>query len=92
MLSFATCCFLFLFMAAVRGDIVSSPFVPPSQPLAVRSPYLSTWLQQADGGTALNDDWPRFWAGQVSLITMLLNQWKVEDGFNRSLDGPVSFV
>lgn len=42
----------------------AQPFNPAAVPLAVRSPYLSSWLLQGDG-TALNDDWPRFWTGSV---------------------------
>ncbi|KII95062.1 hypothetical protein PLICRDRAFT_48031 [Plicaturopsis crispa FD-325 SS-3] len=39
-----------------------APYSPPSYPLAVRSPYLSTWLPQGSG-TALNAAWPQFWTG-----------------------------
>lgn len=42
----------------------AKPFNPPSVPLAVKTPYLSTWLAQGSGN-ALNDDWPRFWTGSV---------------------------
>ncbi|KAJ3558367.1 hypothetical protein NM688_g972 [Phlebia brevispora] len=42
----------------------ATPFNPASVPLAVRSPYLSTWLNQGSG-TALNADWPRFWTGTI---------------------------
>jgi hypothetical protein len=44
----------------------ATPFNPASVPLAVRSPYLSAWLNQGSG-TALNADWPRFWTGSVSI-------------------------
>jgi hypothetical protein len=42
-----------------------SPLRPPSIPLAVRSPYLSTWQQAgSDGGNGgyLAGRWPTFWA------------------------------
>ncbi|KAI0068780.1 DUF1793-domain-containing protein [Artomyces pyxidatus] len=42
----------------------ASPFIPPSVPLAVRTPYLSAWLPQG-AGTALNDAWPTFWTGST---------------------------
>ncbi|WP_433606106.1 glutaminase domain-containing protein [Dactylosporangium sp. CA-139114] len=42
-----------------------SPIRPPATPLAVRSPYLSTWLR-AD---TLPGNWPTFWAGAVTAIT-----------------------
>ncbi|TFK45401.1 DUF1793-domain-containing protein [Heliocybe sulcata] len=40
------------------------PFNPPSVPLAVRSPYLNTWLAQGTGAQ-LNDGWPTFWTGAI---------------------------
>lgn len=43
----------------------ATPFNPASIPLAVRTPYLSTWLPQG-AGTALNAAWPTFWNGNVS--------------------------
>lgn len=43
-----------------------SPLRPPSIPLAVRSPYLTTWQQAgSDGGHNggyLAGQWPTFWA------------------------------
>ncbi|KAJ3489251.1 hypothetical protein NLI96_g2242 [Meripilus lineatus] len=42
-----------------------SPFNPSAVPLAVRSPYLSAWLNQASAGTALNGDWAKFWTGTI---------------------------
>ncbi|KAJ4001755.1 hypothetical protein F5050DRAFT_1560073 [Lentinula boryana] len=54
-----------LFVAPARCvDWTSTPFNPPSFPLAVRSPYLSAWLPQGNG-SALNDVWPQFWTGQI---------------------------
>lgn len=38
-----------------------SPLRPPAIPLAVRSPYLNTWLN-GDSGGILPGSWPRFWA------------------------------
>ena len=46
-----------------------SPLRPPAIPLAVRSPYLSTWQQAgSDGGNGgyLAGEWPTFWQGQVT--------------------------
>ena len=36
------------------------PARPPAVPLAVRSPYLNTWLQN-DSGNILPGSWPTFW-------------------------------
>lgn len=52
-------------LAAVSWS--ATPFNPASVPLAVRSPYLSAWLNQGSG-TALNADWPRFWTGSVRSV------------------------
>ena len=43
----------------------AKPFNPASVPLAVRSPYVSTWLPQGKG-TALNEAWATFYTGGVS--------------------------
>ncbi|RAH45891.1 glutaminase GtaA [Aspergillus brunneoviolaceus CBS 621.78] len=48
---------------------VFSPARPPALPLAVKSPYLSTWLAAgSDGGNGgyLAGEWPTFWAGQIN--------------------------
>ncbi|KAJ4478253.1 hypothetical protein J3R30DRAFT_2880603 [Lentinula aciculospora] len=56
---------LLLVVAPARcGNWTSTPFNPPSFPLAVRSPYLSAWLPQGNG-SALNGAWPQFWTGQI---------------------------
>ncbi|MEU9207271.1 DUF5127 domain-containing protein [Streptomyces sp. NPDC048415] len=41
-----------------------SPLRPPATPLAVRSPYLSTWL----AGDNLAGTWPTFWNGRVAAL------------------------
>ncbi|KAK7470513.1 hypothetical protein VKT23_001939 [Stygiomarasmius scandens] len=52
------------FSATLCLDWTATPFNPPSFPLAVRSPYLSAWLNQGQG-VALNGDWATFWNGQI---------------------------
>ena len=42
-----------------------TPVRPPATPLAVRSPYLSTWLT-ADN---LPGTWPSFWTGHITAMT-----------------------
>lgn len=48
----------------------AEPLNPPAVPLAVRSPYLSAWLQQGDG-QPLNGVWPSFWTGTVCSDALL---------------------
>lgn len=57
----------FIVLARAAVTWTATPLNPPAVPLAVRSPYLSAWLQQGSG-QALNDVWPSFWTGMVSLI------------------------
>ena len=58
-----------------------SPARPPAIPLAVRGPYLSTWLEVgSDGGDGgyLAGEWPTFWTGQVTAWTGIIRV----DGLN----------
>ncbi|KAG8881508.1 hypothetical protein FRB98_004291 [Tulasnella sp. 332] len=62
----ATLASLALSLASVSAAVTwtATPFNPASIPLAVRTPYLSTWLPQG-AGTALNEAWPTFWNGDI---------------------------
>lgn len=51
---------VFRAMAAPAWSV--DPINPPAIPLAVKHPYLNTWLFQG-GGTALNSAWPGLWTG-----------------------------
>jgi hypothetical protein len=51
----------------VPGLPVDDPLRPPAVPLAVRSPYLSTWLA-ADN---LPGTWPTFWTGRITAMAGL---------------------
>ncbi|EAW09296.1 glutaminase GtaA [Aspergillus clavatus NRRL 1] len=57
-------------LASLAGAVSTfSPARPPALPLAVKSPYLSTWLSAGrDGGNGgyLAGEWPTFWEGQVN--------------------------
>jgi hypothetical protein len=50
---------------AVGKATIDTPVRPPAVPLAVRSPYLSTWLA-ADN---LPGTWPTFWTGRITAMT-----------------------
>ncbi|KAJ7652052.1 hypothetical protein DFH06DRAFT_540129 [Mycena polygramma] len=78
------CATLFALQAAA-ASWTSTPFSPPSIPLAVRSPYLNAWLPQGQGA-ALNDVWPTFWAGQVNAWAGFVNV----DGTSYSFLGAAS--
>ncbi|WPG98981.1 Hypothetical protein R9X50_00178300 [Acrodontium crateriforme] len=59
---------LSLLASFVSSESTFSPARPPAIPLAVKSPYLSTW--QAAGGEGGNGgylvgQWPTFWAGAI---------------------------
>ena len=49
---------------AAAGDLTAEPIRPPAAPLAVRGPYLSTWLP----ATTLPGTWPQFWTGHITAM------------------------
>jgi hypothetical protein len=51
--------------AAADGTLAATPIRPPAAPLAVRGPYLSTWLP----ATALPGTWQEFWQGHTTAMT-----------------------
>jgi hypothetical protein len=57
---------LLYYVLAIAGVLVqcqstsSQTFWPAAVPLAVRSPYLNTWVATLNGTTPL-DIWPNFW-------------------------------
>ena len=54
--------FQLLFMAsfALAQNWAANPFVPPSAPLAVKMPFLQTWLPQGGANGSLSSEWPSF--------------------------------
>jgi len=48
-------------VAQTNGQWTASPFNPPAVPLAVKSPYLNSWLAQGGNPPAANEAWPDFW-------------------------------
>jgi hypothetical protein len=63
-------CFVTAFLYLLGLTVAASTFSParpPSIPLAVKSPYLSTWQRAgADGGNGgyLAGQWPSFWRSE----------------------------
>ncbi|KAF2468830.1 glutaminase GtaA [Lindgomyces ingoldianus] len=66
-----------LFLGVLGGLLINlaatqskfTPARPPSLPLAVKSPYLSTWFPAgSNGGNGgyLPGQWPTFWTGQIT--------------------------
>ena len=47
----------------------ASPFVPPAIPLAVKTPYLQTWMLQGTAEGSLNSGWEAFRDGTVNSLT-----------------------
>lgn len=52
----------------VGAQWTASPFNPPALPLAVRSPYLNTWLQQGPNPAPASAFWPGTWTQVVSFL------------------------
>lgn len=61
---------VFASIAALCGaQSTFKPLRPPSIPLAVKSPYFSTWQQagsDSGNGGYLAGEWPTFWAGAIT--------------------------
>ncbi|TGJ82139.1 hypothetical protein E0Z10_g6633 [Xylaria hypoxylon] len=65
----------FLFGGLALGVSTFSPARPPAIPLAVRAPYLNTWLNAgSDGGNGgyLAGEWPVFWTQQITAWTGMI--------------------
>ncbi|KAI0505937.1 glutaminase GtaA [Xylaria bambusicola] len=65
----------FLFGGLALGASTFSPARPPAIPLAVRAPYLNTWLPAgSNGGNGgyLAGEWPLFWTRHVTAWTGMI--------------------
>jgi hypothetical protein len=51
-------------VAGMPGGLATDPIRPPAAPLAVRGPYLSTWLP----ATTLPGTWQQFWTGHITAM------------------------
>ncbi|KAJ9205056.1 hypothetical protein DTO164E3_1679 [Paecilomyces variotii] len=72
-------CHLFLCalsqLALAAAQSTFTPARPPAIPLAVKAPYLSTWLNVgSDGGNGgyLAGEWPVFWSNQITAWTGMI--------------------
>ena len=66
---------LFIFSFVVVA--YSSNYIPsklPSFPLAVKSPYLSTWIRS---GKTLYGNWPTFWNGNINGNYNMINIFRL---------------
>ena len=77
---------LFLTSFAFAQTWKASPFIPPAIPLAVKSPYLQTWIQQGTAEGSLNAGWEAFRDGSVNRLLELLQQVQVLTGTHLRLD------
>ncbi|KAF1812219.1 glutaminase GtaA [Eremomyces bilateralis CBS 781.70] len=59
-------------LLAVANASTFSPARPPAIPLAVKSPYLNTWLQAGNDGAILPGQWPQFWEGRITAWTGMI--------------------
>jgi len=64
--------FFFVVSVTFAQSWKSNPFVPPAIPLAVKSPYLQTWLQQGAVEGSLNSGWQFFHDKSVWIRPKLL--------------------
>ena len=65
---------LFFTPLVFAQDWTANPFIPPATPLAVRGPYLQTWLQQAAANNSLNSWWQYYRDGTVGHLPPLLQR------------------
>ncbi|KZT68277.1 hypothetical protein DAEQUDRAFT_337507 [Daedalea quercina L-15889] len=61
---FVLASFLFLLHITLLHAHGAQTFWPVAIPLAVRTPYLNTWMF-AQNTTTTSNDWPSFWNGQI---------------------------
>ena len=82
-----------------------SPFNPSALPMAVRTPYLNTWLQQGNNPANVGNIWSKLWTLGVSLLSLSLHPlwcvqartWptcsaEVDWGVDLSFDHPISLL
>ena len=50
---------------ALAQNWAANPFIPPSAPLAVKMPFLQTWLPQGEASGSLSSGWQSFRSDSV---------------------------
>lgn len=66
---------LLLYIVSCTAESTFTSLRPPAIPLAVKSPYLSTWLQAGtNGGNGgyLAGQWATHWSGEVKSWTGMI--------------------
>ncbi len=58
---------ILVFSSLVRAQGPVRTIFPAAFPLAVKTPYLSTWYEAYVGSSALSNCWPQFWTLAVSI-------------------------
>ena len=65
---------LFAASSAFAQNWTVNPFIPPAIPLAVKTPYLQTWIQRAGANSSLNYGRPYYLDGSVDHESKLLQR------------------
>ena len=72
---FELCLILLVFCIFCRAQPSggsTTPFLPPSWPLAVKNPYLNTWLTSHQSGGILSKTTPGFWPAWDDVCYLLI--------------------
>jgi len=59
--------YIFLLSLSLHVHAQNTPFRPGGIPLAVRTPYVNSWLLGGSQGPTLGHDWSKLSNGDVSL-------------------------
>ena len=62
---------LFVVPFTFAANWTAEPFIPPATPLAVKTPYLQTWMMQGTAEGSLNSGWVSFRDGMVNYLPHL---------------------
>lgn len=57
---------------ALAQNWTANPFIPPAAPLAVKTPYLQTWLQETPANSSLTSWWQSYRDGSVGHLPVLI--------------------